>query len=625
MGAGAMRAARAAALLMALAMLFAGCQGGGGATATTAAATTAATTAAAAEATTTAAAAESTTAAAAAAAEATTAAAETTAAPAPAADGFDENGYWTGEVAQLTLMTAAGGGAKMNERHETRVHQELIKKTGVDMVWEDVTAEKLNLLMASGDLKDIVSTGLALDKDKEALFKSGQVITLDELIAQYAPDMQRDMAKSLEISRNSFGLGDGKIYQIPVMIGEVEREDYPLYIRWEWYKEIGAPEFSTYREYLDILKQIVDLHPTTDDGKKVFGIGGWANWGPNWWMFAPEFGYLPGWSGFGFAAGTPAYINYGDNSMIMAWDEQSPEWMQLEIANYASRLGIYDPDSLLQSNEDFNGKRDAGQYVNLFGTWVIRRFNAEHAEEGNGYMPAIPTGGLYYGSGHQRNDVGSLCFLISKNCADPAAAMRWINYVCSYEGCEMLYNGVEGIDWEIGDNGKPQLTEQFLSERAAGVSGDVTGIGFDNFFSAFQRVAIDPKYGMPTRWVEDREVAAQINTKLEADYSSFYGALSVNDRFEKAFESGDLKSMRNLNINATTFIPVQPTEIARTTQELQDLKYQWWNKLFAAKDDADFESIKQQAIADYKAQFDLDALEAWTREAWAECQAKAAG
>jgi hypothetical protein len=507
----------------------------------------------------------------------------------------------------------------MNSRHDTRVHQELIKKTGVDITWEEASSDKFNMLMASGDLPDMVSTGIALDKDKEALFLSGQILELDDLIAEYAPDMARDIARPLELTRKNFSLGTGKVYQIPIMIGEVEREDYPLYIRWEWYKEIGAPEFSTWREYLDILKQIVDLHPTTDDGQKVYGLGGWVNWGVGWWTYAPNMGYLPGWGGFGPLSAS--YINYGDNSMIMAWDEQSPEWMQVEIANVASRLGIYDPDTMIQSNEDFNAKRNAGQYASLFGSWVVRQFNSDHAVEGIGYVPVIPKGGEYYASGQQRNDVGALCIMVSKNCVDPPAAMRWLNYVSSYDGCEMLYNGVEGIDWIIGDDGKPQITESFLQERLEGVGSDVTGIGFNNFFSAFQRVAIDPRYNMPTRWTEDRNISAQLRTPLEIDYCEYYGVNSFIDMFEKAFESGDLKSMKNMNLSATALAPVVPTEIQRTASELSELKIQWWNKMYEAKDDAELESLKQQAIADYQQQLDLAPLEAYCRETWDALQA----
>jgi hypothetical protein len=519
-------------------------------------------------------------------------------------------------------MTAADAANGMNDRHETRVHQEVIKRTGVDMIWEDVTTDKMNLLKASGDLSDVVSDGIAFDRDKEALFKSGQILALDDLIAEYAPDMARDLSLPLELTRKNFGIGDGKIYQVPIMIGEVEREDYPLYLRWEWYKEIGAPEFTTWREYLDIVKQIVDLHPTTDDGQKVYGLGAWTNWGIGTWSYAPNMMSLTGHAGFLNAGGTAlGYIDAADNSLITSWDENSPEWLMVEIANKATQLGIYDPDSAIQSADDFNAKRNAGQYVSLFGTWVIRNFNTTHLTEGIGYAPAIPTGGEYYAVGQERNDVGALCMMISKNCSDPAAAMRWLNYVSSYEGNAMLYNGVEGQDWVIGDSGKPELTDSFIADRLAGVSGDDTGIGFSNFFSAFQRVAIWPKYNMPLRFTEDRAVAAQIRSPLEDDYAAYYDVLSFNDAFEKAFESGDLKSRKNLNVGATTLAPAVTSEVLKIGTQLYDLKVQWWNKLSLAKDDAEFAALKQEAIADIENQIDVDTLETFTRDAWDTAQA----
>jgi hypothetical protein len=125
---------------------------------------------------------------------------------------------------------------------------------------------------------------------------------------------------------------------------------------------------------------------------------------------------------------------------------------------------------------------------------------------------------------------------------------------------------------------------------------------------------------MPTRWIEDPVVSSQIRTALEKDYCDYYNVLSVNDRFEKAFESGDIKSMRDWNVTASVFALLPPTDIARTASELGDLKVQWWNKMYLAKDDAELESLKQAAIEDYK-KLDLAALEAFCKESWETAQA----
>ncbi len=52
-----------------------------------------------------------------------------------------------------------------------------------------------------------------------------------------------------------------------------------FFTRWDCYKELGCPEITSEDEYLDVLKQMVDAHPETEDGKKVYALSGWTDWG----------------------------------------------------------------------------------------------------------------------------------------------------------------------------------------------------------------------------------------------------------------------------------------------------------------------------------------------------------
>jgi hypothetical protein len=341
-------------------------------------------------------------------------------------EGFDENGYWIGEPVEIRMLVN-GQGDTMNDMRPSRVAQELIKRTGVDIVYEQATQEKFALLIASGDLPDILHNNTGMNKDKEALITSGSVIPLGDLIDQYGAGMVEALGAALDISRKNWSLGQDEIYYVPLGVGTITRQNYPLWIRWDLYKDLGAPPMTGWQDYLDVMKQMRDKNPTTADGLPVYGYGGFIDWGIGWFTYAPSWWQIFGYHNVGYG-----YISYEDNSLIMAWDEKSPEWEMLKIASTANQMGLIDPDSPIQTWADWVAKRNAGQYLSSIGDYASYPFNADHVDEDIGYEPIPLTGGTTYADGHISTNVAEIFVLsVSKNCKDPAAAMRWINYVCS--------------------------------------------------------------------------------------------------------------------------------------------------------------------------------------------------
>ena len=71
--------------------------------------------------------------------------------------------------------------------------------------------------------------------------------------------------------RKYYSNGDGGLYfWTPNLGGEIGSQMWNgLTIRWDWYKELGYPEVKNEDDFLNVVKQIVDLHPTTENGDKV--------------------------------------------------------------------------------------------------------------------------------------------------------------------------------------------------------------------------------------------------------------------------------------------------------------------------------------------------------------------
>lgn len=54
-----------------------------------------------------------------------------------------------------------------------------------------------------------------------------------------------------------------------------------VYLRWDLYKQLGCPELKTVEDMLDVLKQMQDLCPESDSGKKTYAFSLFKDWDDN--------------------------------------------------------------------------------------------------------------------------------------------------------------------------------------------------------------------------------------------------------------------------------------------------------------------------------------------------------
>lgn len=162
----------------------------------------------------------------------------------------------------------------------------------------------------------------------------------------------------------------------------------------------------------------------------------------------------------------------------------------LTVIKYLRRLyqdGIMDPDFATLSNMQtfeklWSGKIGfyAWEAVGPTNNWYPGRYTFEVPED-----PADLFAGVHFEgkTGARKQYTGyNQPWVISAKCADPAAAIKLLNYMeFTDEGAELIYYGVEGVMWEWVDeaNGKLRRLGIYTDDathRAAG--GFVYGNGW---------------------------------------------------------------------------------------------------------------------------------------------------
>nr|WP_240353865.1 extracellular solute-binding protein [Cohnella algarum] len=441
------------------------------------------------------------------------------------------------------------------------------------------------------------------------LIEGDLVIPMDDMLAELGKDITANVPTLVDYSRKNWSEGQNKLYFLPPQV-QPQPSDVvkPLTIgptlRWDWYKEIGAPEINNTDDLLNVIEQIVKNHPTTEDGKKVYGVSMWQDWGL--WPYIVPFVFQTSQTAVTTdlmqkAAGADDFIN-------ILTDESSNYWLAMDYYNKANRRGLLDPDALTMKNNDYMAKATAGQLVSGPADWAMGDFNSQYAKDGKGFM-VVPAGKFAWNGGVNPIGWGDKSYSISKSSKHPVKAMQFLNYLYSYEGARTMYSGIEGTHWDMVD-GKPQLKEEtFALKTAGGQQWESTGIALDRNLIALGSAVVDPATNTPVDLFSTSEAIMKSLNALQKDFSEYYGVSQPGDVFAKYIEEGKLidsntalkgKTQEQILQEATVVAPVLTEDLLKLESQLKELAARSAAKIILSKTDEEFAKNKQEALDAFK-------------------------
>lgn len=520
--------------------------------------------------------------------------------------GSAETGSESGELTTLRVLVMEPG-TTWNSHQDSDVMKEIAAKVGVKVEYVEADENKFNVLLAGGDLPDIVRADPI--KYQKQLIEGGLIVPMDDMLAEHGKDISANIPTVVDYSKKNWSNGTDSLYFLPPQVqpkpgSTVQPITIGPTIRWDWYKEIGAPELNTMDDLLDAVEQIVAKHPTTDDGKPVYGVSMWQDWGI-WPYLIPPITFTE-------IAGTTSDLtaaSVGTSDFIsVLTDESSNFWTAMDFYNDAYRRGLLDPDSLTMKNNDYMAKATSGQIVVGPATWAMGDFNAQHTEDGTGYI-VVPAGKLAWTG--QVNPIGwsDKSYSISKSSKNPEKAMEFLNYIYSYEGARTMYNGIEGTHWTMED-GVPKLTAETLALKAkGGAEYEASGLSLDRNIIGLGGDFVDPNDGQPINLFTSEEALEQSATVLEKDFAEHYGAKYSGQVFQKMVDEGKLdtyttwmEGLSDEEILKSSTVPgvVLPEDRKKQEASLKELAAREAAKIILSKDDASFEKAKQTALESFK-------------------------
>jgi len=337
----------------------------------------------------------------------------------------------------------------------TGIIPEAIKaEVGIDLnVTIASSSEQLGLMIASGDLPDLVFTDQELDR----LSNERLTLSYDELEESYGADFSTVRPIAVDIARSYSE--DGKYYTLLNNFSTADEwaslnagaaGGAAMFYRKDLLEPLGidGSEISSLEELYEVLATVKEAYPE----RTPFGLGGH-------WKF----------QGIEFAVGVEA-SQFNPDTGEYYYLASAPKYREfLEAANYMHRQGFVSAEQYAVENE-----ADSHQFAfndgNVFYNWYLSNNDLTKLQGGTEEIHPDAEWAIlpFLGDSSKGFSVGWSGVFVSRNVSNPEAAAKLLSYLHSVEGRRTSMWGREGIDFTLDENDNPQFSEEFLAVREAG-------------------------------------------------------------------------------------------------------------------------------------------------------------
>lgn len=414
--------------------------------------------------------------------------------------------------------------------------------------------ERLNLVFASNDLPDVLF-GAALSPQQEVTLGSqGQLIPLEGLIEQYAPNFSRMMQEDPELAR-SITAPDGHIYALPFIDGPRGFGPIPrMWINRVWLETLDLDTPDTVEDFYNVLKAFRENDPDGNGQADEIVLSATTVAG----------GQYP--TGFDLttnmlnAFGFTGTVDVQEGTVRYAPVEDGYR-AYLAYMNRLYREGLLDQEAFSQSSEQITAKGNEGRLGSFTN---IGAFIVVGVERQPDYAVMTPLTSAVNDQKFvtQFPRYGTGTFAITSSNPQPEATMRWVDYFYSREGALFAALGIEGNTFRYIDGGKgyePLAPEGLNQEEHRGSVTPDVGTQLPRRHDVVQELEF-------YKYEETNPLNAYIQKETEEKQRPY-----VRDAFPIVrFTAEELNQLNFLNTDINSFVSQQSAAFIIGREPLND-------------------------------------------------------
>ncbi len=367
-----------------------------------------------------------------------------------------------GGVKEFTAFFAVPG-SEINDDNE--IQQIIADKTGVKVkeTWltGQTAEEAVGMMITGGELPDFIGGG----SGQSQLYDADVLVPLDDYLDDY-PNIKNFFTQQ---QWDQLRQDDGHIYWIPQFSnikGEEKvctHNDEAFWIQARVLKWADYPEIRTMDQYFDLIERYNEANPTMEDGTENIPYTILCD---DWRYFclenAPQF--LDGYPNDGSCIVDPETLT------VIDYNTTDTAVKYFQKLNEEYQKGIVDPESFTQTYDEYIAKLSTGRVLGMIDQWWDFAYTAGDAikqagldAQGCDYIPLPITidesvKNQWHCSGGVLNVSDGLA--ITTSCEDVEAALQFVDDLLSQDIHNLRFWGVEGVDYNVDDNGEFYRTEE---------------------------------------------------------------------------------------------------------------------------------------------------------------------
>lgn len=425
----------------------------------------------------------------------------------------------------------------------------LREQTGVTLEMTKATdSEQLNLLIASGDLPDMIACSSS--SKVAALSDPDMCYPLQELIDQYVPQWQiSDVEKNI----NAYFSTDGNYYMLKNEYNTAEEIKAAsnlginfgqFHVRDDLYEAMGRPEVKTKEDFFALLAKVKETYPEMQP-----------------LVFNPR-----EYSAFGSLVGYDVTRPMKDGKLVMAISDPTYRDMLLAI-NELYRAGYI-------TKENFSYTSDEQTFQELYAgnVFMVTHFACNDEQTMTAKLKAnLPEASieqlpLLDNFKYTMPVSGWAACFITRDCADPEAAIKLLYWAKQQNNATSLTYGVPGIDWDYDEIGNIVTLDRYNQAMANGtVANDYREMGFH--LSATNYITI---------------------------YNGYYA--SATERTRKIFDDAVARTTYSNAIDLA--YPKADTDLRYMYDDISTLAGEYFSKLCTADSEEAFNGLWDEMMAE---------------------------
>lgn len=507
----------------------------------------------------------------------------------------------------------------------TEVIKQVEEKFNCTITTKAYDQESLNLDLSGGNTCDIVQIS---DDNIEGVLKGKHAVDLLDYQDIASNIFSDEMEYRNTLMQNFKGDEDGASqYFVTIRVSSDNAEksygsvlQYGYVVRWDLYKAIGCPEINNDDEYIEALKAMKEIYPTTEDGAETYAMSAYNDSNLHTYFFKGCLaeGYVNLENGLYVQDATTndLVVDVYDKNE----DVKTPFWSGVEFYNRLYREGLLDPDNFITQGEDLTEKYTKGQYLGGTVNWYYGTYNTNNKGTDKEYV-VLPSKMGWVNEPNKAGWSGKYLF-VSAHSPNVERAVMVLDYLQSSEFARMSDSGVEGR-WEASEDGTPHLTEDTINMKVdssrtqewqeSGISAvesdNLVGWDYNNLL---------PDGGRVNLW-NDEDVMAQSLTEAEKELCEEFDITLPSDLLKNRIEDGSCMDLSGSDSSIRLCLETIPKNITRIDSNCVELTKTALPDLIQAESDEAFAAAKENLLQQLEDASVEDSIEWWT-SAWEEAR-----